>query len=190
MRDGYLVVRACLPDGSKNSQHVCGGCRNAFFLPCRVKTLPALTCFSSSETVHAMVGVKQRGTAMGWRRFSAVASAGMSFGFIACTVPAASALEPQMDNSALSQISQLDATDNANASNFADLDLSKVRYEDVRLSWDITRDRYSGRHGSRYSRSCAEPVAKRARPVPAAARRGVGEEHSAARIALVLGVGF
>lgn len=126
---------------------------------------------------------------MDWRRFSAVASAGMSFGFIACTVPAANALEPQMD-SALSQISELAATDNANASNFGDLDLSKVRYEDVRLSWDLTKDRYSGRHGSRYARSCPEPVAKRGRPVPVAARRGVGEERSAPRIALVLGVGF
>jgi hypothetical protein len=127
---------------------------------------------------------------MDWRRFSAVVSAGMSFGFIACTVLAANALEPQMDNSALSQISELDATDNASASNFGDLDLSKVRYEDVRLSWDITRDRYSGRHGSRYARSCPEPVAKRGRPVPVAAPRGVGEERSAPRIALVLGVGF
>jgi hypothetical protein len=127
---------------------------------------------------------------MDWRRFSAVALAGMSFGFIGCTVLAANALEPQMDNSALSQISELDATDNANASNFGDLDLSKVRYEDVRLSWDITRDRYPGRHGLRYARSCAEPVAKRGRPVPVATRRGVGEERSAPRIAVVLGVGF
>jgi hypothetical protein len=126
---------------------------------------------------------------MGWRRFSAVASAAMSFGFIACTVLAANALEPQMDNSAPSQISELDATDNANASNFGDLDLSKVRYENVRLSWDITRGRYSGRHSSRHARSCAEPIAERGRLVPVATRRGVGER-GAPRMALVLGVGF
>ena len=108
---------------------------------------------------------------MDWRLISAVASAGMSFGFVACTVLAANALEPQMDNPARSQISELDATDNANASNVGDLDLSKVRHENVRLSWDITRGRYSGRHSSRHALSCAEPVAERGRLVPVATRR-------------------
>jgi hypothetical protein len=126
---------------------------------------------------------------MDWRLISAVASAGMSFGFVACAVLAANALEPQMDNPAPSQISELDATDVANASNVGGLDLSKVRYEDVRLPWDITRGRYSGRHSSRHARSCAEPVAERGRLAPVATRRGVGER-GAPRMALVLGVGF
>jgi hypothetical protein len=129
---------------------------------------------------------------MGWRRFSTVASVGMSFGFIACTVLAANAIEPQMDNSAPSQISELDAIDNANASNFGDLDLSKVRYENVRLSWDITRDRYSGRHSSKHARSCAVlgPAARERDRLRVATRHGAGEERSAPRMALVLGVGF
>jgi hypothetical protein len=129
---------------------------------------------------------------MDWRRFSVAASAGMSFGFIACAVLAASALEPQMDNSAPSQVSELDATDNANASNFGDLDLSKVRYEDVRLSWDITRDRYLGRHSSKHARSCAVlgPVARERDRLRVATRHGASEERSAPRMALVLGVGF
>jgi hypothetical protein len=129
---------------------------------------------------------------MGWRRFSAVASAGISSGVIACTVLAATALEPQMDNSAPSQISQFDATDNVNASNSGDLDLSKVQYDNVRLSWDITRDRYTGRHSSRNARSCPvfAPAARERDRLRVATRREAGEERGAPRIALVLGVGF
>ena len=129
---------------------------------------------------------------MGWRRFSTVASVGMSFGFTACTVLAANAIEPQMDNSAPSQISKLDAIDNANASNFGDLDLSKVRYENVRQSWDITRDGYSGRHSSKHARSGAVfgPAARERERLRVATRHGAGEERNAPRMALVLGVGF
>jgi hypothetical protein len=98
---------------------------------------------------------------MNWRLIFAIASVGISFGLIACTALTANALEPQRDNSTPSQISE--------------------RYEGVRLSWDVTRDRSSWRLGLSHSRYCELRVAT---------RRGAGEGHGPPRMALVLGVGY
>jgi hypothetical protein len=116
------------------------------------------------------------------RVISAVASMGMSFGLIAWTVLAANAIEPQSDNSAPSQISEPNAMGRADA----------AQYEGVRLSWDITKGRSSGRSGSGHMRFRAvfEPTATESGRQRVATRHRASEWRSAPRMALVLGVAY
>ena len=113
---------------------------------------------------------------MNGRLISAVASAGMSFGLIAlsaCTVLAANALEPERDNSAVSQISERDASATSNT-------IRILRYDDAR---DLAKGRPSGRLSSSHVRRSCVVVAPTAGRLPVATR-------GPARMALVLGVAF
>ena len=170
------------------------------------KIRPALTSFSSGETLPSMVDMMLRGAAMNGRLISVIASLG-TFGLVALStyaVLAANALEPQSDDSAVLQLSERNAT-SIDTSNFEirsdpalnamqisnDPGPSKVRYDEIWPSRDMANGRAAGRLSwSHALRSCvvsARTSGDKGRPH--LATRHIGER-GPARMALVLGVGF
>ena len=170
------------------------------------KVGPALTSFSSGETLPPMMDITLRGAAMNVRLVSVIASLG-TFGLVTLstyTVLAANALEPQSDDSAVLQLSERNAT-SIDTSNFEirsdpalnamqisnDPGPSKVRYDEIWPSRDMANGRAAGRLSwSHARRSCvvsARTSGDKGRPH--LATRHIGER-GPARMALVLGVGF